>query len=273
MDIFKFRNLKLENNKMQLIVNGIPNYIDFPYNTYSDMLEIIKAMNPTKIGTNDDIDENFERGYQTFPFSLAFDYFVFTHKNLPSYTDLINQYIDLCFIRNNNNTLTQHNWLGQPFTITYNALCVRVYKVYFSFIREYSAFLYLYENLKDVEGVTVFMNREDDYKGRIDIGVKYKDTLYIIDTSLKSNRSNDFEILKTNGTRRNMSTADQVLVNKYGCDKYCRILAKAVTWGDDSNTYKCGQAYLYNTSFLDNIVSFIKTNDIYNIDVNASSLN
>lgn len=271
MDIFDYRNTQLRNNKMFLIVDGVPHQTEFPYSNYEDLEKEVRNLKAEKIGTDDDLDNIFERKAITFPFSLTFDYFVFCHKKIPTYKELINEYIKLTMIVNPDGTLTPQKWLGMNFTITYNALSVRIYKVYYSFVREYAAFLYLRDKFIDMENVTVFINRVDDYKGRIDIGIKYNNTLYIIDTSLKSRRSDTFEKRKIDGTRRNISKADSDLMNKYHCTDYCRILAKANTYRD-GNTYMCGQAFLYQKQFLDNIVEFIKNNKNLNQDYNASNL-
>lgn len=270
IDVFEGRNVRLINDKIYCLF-GEDEYIDdFPYKTYQEMESAVRNIKAVKIGTNNDIDENFEKRSITFPISLAFDYGVLSKKRIPTYKEVVDMYIKLSLEDNGDGTYTERKKLGATFTVSYEAVTVRIHKGYYSFIREYMTFLALKEKLSK-HGVTVFMNREDDYKGRIDIGVIYNNILYIIDTSVKTKRSDEFEQKKIDGTRRNMNDVEQSLMEKYSCMDYCRILVKANTHSG-GNTYRCGEVLMYKTSVINGICNYILTNNTYGTSINADEL-
>lgn len=269
IDIFSIRNVILLNNQIIFTKNG-EHYYNFPYNNYKELEKVVRTLNPRKIGTNEDLDETFEKGAITFPISLAFDYCVLKYKRVPTYEEVVDMYIELSLEKNSDSTYTEKKCFGANFTVTREAVAVRIFKGYFSFIREYMTFLYLRDKLSKY-GATVFMNREDDYKGRIDIGVIYNNVLYIIDTSVKTKRSDEFEQRKIDGTRRNLTDTEKLLIEKYNCVDFCRILAKAnMRYG--GNTYNCGQLKMYKSVFLDSICTYILNNNKYGVSINADDL-
>lgn len=269
-DIFSDKNITLLGSKMVVLEDGIKSYYDFPYDNYKDIQNFVKTLNPKKNTTNEDIDKNFEENAVTYPISLTFDWCIKEYGRIPTCEELVNMYIELSLEKNPDGTYTEKKCYGSTFKVTRKAVESRIYKAYFSFIREIMTYVYLRNNLSRY-GAIVFINRRDDYKERMDIGIKYNNILYIIDTSVKTERSDNFEERKINGTRRNLKESEEFLIKKYNCIGCCRILAKAnMKYG--GNTYNCGQLKMYKDNFLNSICTYILNNNKYGVSINADDL-
>lgn len=247
-ELFAKRNTRLSGGRIYNIYkNGDPpcQSRSIPYTTHS-FLQELRHMDIYR-GCSESLNEMFEEKSNTMPFNIIWDLYMFHYGKIPDIDEFIRQYIKTYC-----DTVSEGIYTYKPcyrqadFNITYHDLRTRIYKIYFSFAREYHLYLYLEE-----AGLNVFIDRREDYVNRIDLGVIKNGTLYILDTSLDSKRSNRFEQRKMT-SRRSILDSSEFLKQKYRCETYERIPMKACRFSDNPmfNTQKVGKFDLYSEEYL-----------------------
>lgn len=259
-ELFNIRNTRLFKEKVYEVCRGrdpVWKSKNIPYTAASFRNEL-ERMNIYR-GCEESLNEMFEEKSNTMPFNIIWDMYMFYYGKIPDIDGFVAQYIKTYC-----DTIAEDIYTYKPqykqadFNIRYDDLRTRIYKIYFSFAREYHLYLCLME-----EGLNVFIDRREDYINRIDIGVIKDGVLYILDTSLDSQRSNRFEKRKML-TRRNLDASSEFLRNKFKCSWYVRIPLKACRFSDNPmfNTQKAGKFDLYANWYIEALVSFIQNQDI-----------
>lgn len=265
---FNHINTGIDEKGIYCTINGKLNRKPFPYNLNSFLTEV-EQIKLYKMGNDRDLNPILEDGTKTQPFNLIWDVATLQLERLPSYKEFIDCYIkSYCEYTPDNFIRYKKYYESTPFVFTYKALAVRAYKIYFSFVREY----HLYLKLKEAN-LNVFINREDDYMERIDIGVIKDEVLYILDTSLNSQRANNFEKHKLTNRRNNkLDECSKKLMEKYSCKYYVRVPLKATPFKDNIayNTQSVGKFELYADWFVDLLIFFIRNVPITH-DVNLDA--